>query len=76
MIRHLRLIVSFQLRERNEDWPEKPHVLFRCDPAVIVVSLNWHEKKTEVGESIYHHLAMKYTDHEEHVRIQPIRPMG
>ena len=58
-----------QLKERNEDWPDKQDVLFRCDPGVIVVSMNWHEKQMEIGESIHHHMAMKYTDHEDRVRI-------
>lgn len=58
-----------QIQERNTGWPRKPDVLFRCDPAVIVVSLNWHLRATSFGKAVYQHLAMKYKDHEDRVRF-------
>ena len=44
--------------------------MFRYDPAVVVVSLNWHEKRSDVGEQIHTEIAAKYVDHEERVRVQ------
>jgi hypothetical protein len=56
-----------QLKEYNEGWPKKRQILFRYDPAVVVVSLNWHERATVFAQTVYGHLTTKYTDHEDRV---------
>lgn len=52
----------------NEQGPqEKGNVMFQYDPAIVVVSLNWHKKRSNIGEDIHRELMTKYVDHEERV---------
>ena len=61
--------IPWQVDEHNKSWPGKRNVLFRSDPAVVVVSLNWHLRATAFGKTVYQHLAMKYKDHEQRVCV-------
>ena len=59
---------GLQLLVLNEQGPqEKGNVMFRYDPAIVVVSLNWHEKRSNISEDIHRKLMTKYVDHEERV---------
>lgn len=59
-----------QVDERHVDWPKKDAVMFRNDPAVVVVSLNWWEKASDIGADIHRQIATKYVDHEDRVRVR------
>lgn len=45
--------------------PSKYDVYFRYDPAVLIVSLTWHETKEPYGWHLRDYLRMLYADHED-----------
>ena len=55
--------------------PSKKDVYFRQDPAVLIISLGWHETKVHFGRELRNHMCHRYRDHEDLVSdLRIVRP--
>lgn len=43
--------------------------MFRYDPAVLIVSLNWQMSDVTFGRGLQHQMAIKYKGHEDLVSL-------
>lgn len=49
--------------------PEKSELLFRYDPAVLIIHIRWHETKTSFGKIVRDLLGLGYAGNEESVGL-------
>jgi len=47
--------------------PYKWQVYFRFDPALLIVSLTWHETNVPFGSQFFDHMRLRYNGHEDSV---------
>jgi len=61
------LLLQVKLTEPDQV-PDKWSVLFRYDPAVLIVSVRWHKTKHGFGKLVRDRLYIPYTNNEQSVR--------